>query len=82
MTYERLAYDDADTVEHMHDDADHVVEEMHLPKQTTVANAVETVTGLAHKGVDLAADTAEAAAKRVVTVSQEAARLATKLLPF
>ena len=79
MTYERLAYDDADTADHMQHDCEEVVAEMQLPKQTTVATALDAASGLA---TDVAAGAAQTVRTTVVTVSDTAARLAAKLLPF
>ena len=70
MTYERLAYDDQDTAVKMHDDCNACASQMGIPEQRATPKAF---------GIPVPSDLIRAFAKPVITVSETAAKLASRI---
>jgi hypothetical protein len=70
MSYQRLAYDDADTAGQMHDDCTAIGDSLALPRQRTPENAVEILPVV----LEVSRDT-----KPQIEVSEAAAYLASRL---
>ena len=70
MTYERLAYDDQDTAVQMHDDCNAAVSEMGIPAQRVFPKGL---------GLPAPTDVIRVFTKPVITVSETAASLASRI---
>jgi len=70
MTYERLAYDDQDTAVKMHDDCNACASEMGIPEQRATPKAF---------GLPTPNDVIRVFTKPVITVSETAANLASRI---
>jgi len=71
MTYERLAYDDQDTTVKMHDDCNACASEMGIPQQRSLPKALGSLPA--------PTDIIRAFTKPVITVSETAAKLASRI---